>query len=506
MSANSASIQGRGLEGQGQEQSQRSVCTGPATLRFSATTAKSHCVCAFVCHGPLCSSAHMHTGPALPGSTLEDQGLQVHGYDPSHCPSCRCSAQDESEPGPQSTSGGDASQPALPEAGGSCIWESHPKFYSTWYAGNDQKLYDLAGAKARCLAQGSQVCKAVSCTGSSGAFCTVRASATLTPSPEVQDETTFTAAAECYNDPPPSAPPPAAAAPAPAPPATPLDDDAGLFFGKGRSRGCPRDALEERLHELSEHIPTVWPPGEHRVDSWSCRATHAQASHTNVRVDFNASVCAASCSATPLPRCGFRRITESELIGLLQGLHIMFWGDSTVGLMANHLQQLLFQHAPKHLSGMSAHGDALLRCSAVLGGSASAASPDAVTAVCGNDVQAAKRGHAAAGADSQSYGTWCDCENDLVCTIRSGCGEFAVVGGANVSLSRRAGITTETDVVVINSQGLWALRMEATWDDAVVKMKATVHSQLAVMCSSAHHALVLWTLTNAVVQQLRHHF
>ena len=110
--AESASIQPqrrliqRGKQAQNLEQAQASACTGQhATLigPHYLEAGKSHCMCTFACIGPQCSSARMRTA-GVDANKASGGAAQVHGYNPSHCPSCRCSNTPvgKPEPGPES--------------------------------------------------------------------------------------------------------------------------------------------------------------------------------------------------------------------------------------------------------------------------------------------------------------------------------------------------------------------------------------------------------------------
>ena len=63
-------------------------------------------------------------------------------------------------------------------------WTIHANTYSSGYASGVSTLFDLEGAKNKCIELGAISCKAVTCT--SGGDCTVRGSSTLqsTSTPE----------------------------------------------------------------------------------------------------------------------------------------------------------------------------------------------------------------------------------------------------------------------------------------------------------------------------------
>jgi len=70
-------------------------------------------------------------------------------------------------------------------------WKTNPDTYSGGYARGESSKFDLAGAKAKCKEFGSR-CGAVTCPGSGGDSCTVRASPDLQPSDSGEVSYTYT--------------------------------------------------------------------------------------------------------------------------------------------------------------------------------------------------------------------------------------------------------------------------------------------------------------------------
>jgi len=127
--------------------------------------AKAKCLAqgAAVCKGVTCEGTGS-TPCTVRGGVLKDAvGNEPVAYTPSDCTPMLTRA-----PTPKPTT---ATTPA--PTPGRC-WTRHPSKYMSWGNTPDKNGLDLAGAKAKCLAQGAAVCKGLTCGGSSSTPCTVR--------------------------------------------------------------------------------------------------------------------------------------------------------------------------------------------------------------------------------------------------------------------------------------------------------------------------------------------